>query len=765
MMEPEQALRYAEAAEEGTSDPETVADALLVQLQANWQKGTPERGLELRDRVMSVQARLARGDPKLVLGASWLRTQQRATVCGSDDVADFVRLCRGLADDAQVPLARVLLLIDEVVRDFGRTNNLDGTMVLLKLALDVASAIPDPVRAANISLQIAEVSAEFGDARGAKEHRGIADIWMDRLKASDITAWTHRKALALATSGNVEARLARKLELSDSVASLQHRRAAYEMFGDAVKFSEDHESELVGDFGGFHADLCFKLGEAADALGRRLEAASHFRNARSDQIMSDDRFRRMGVKAWTREADALLFGGRPAQARAVLVEFVAAANIPEEIQAEARGNIRWLDRNIVPVTAWFDSDAAGQISREVMREGLRPVIAKQLRPLLGWFHAFPKDDDGRHAYSEFLDIWGRGGFSRVAVALRADPLNAISVDATSVDEIARMARIFCPLYDTVVINWKGALHPAFGIVPMPDDLGPPGAFGGQGYVRTADELAGKDGYHAAVGWANYLPHEVAEFLATDALALLHSGRLLVLPAPLVGCTQSAVGWTDNLLTDALFGGVVKTASVSPIEKPERPSRPDDRVLDLSTASIPFIDNVPLSDLDSVLRDSAAWLSPLRRLLRSSIGSADLRSERWDGLGGYFSDIRDACRQLDERWAALAASPVGAEWHIEAATTVFSAAPRRDDTPGSDAITNVLRSIARAEPEVGPWIPFWRLQRAGGELNWMRALDNRSTPPDELARMQGFSSALAQGWLFPGDGGPGMATAFMPDGAP
>lgn len=758
---PDDALAYAQAAERETDDPEALADALLVQLQANWQKGSPERGLDLRGRIEAVESRLSRGDPKLVLRASWLRTLLRAGECSSDEVAGFVELVRGLVAGSQVPPTRAVILIDEVVRDFGRANDLVGTLALLKLALEVTTNTPDAARAATISLQIAEISAELVQAAEAQKHLGIAEGWMDRLKSDDATDWMSRKALALVTSGNVEARLARKLETSDAAESRRHRRAAYEKLKEALAFSQAHEADLTGDFGGFRADLCFRLGEVADALGRRLEAARYFRSARSAQIMSDDRFRGLGARAWMREADALLFGGKPAEARGLLVEFVEAAGLPDTSREEARSNIRWLDNHIAPVVAWFDSDAATQLSRKVMRDGLRPVIADQLLPLTEWFQAFPRGEDGRHAYSEFLDIWGRGGFSRVVAAVRADALNAISVDATSADEIARMARTFCPLYETVIVNWKGPLHPALGIVPMPDNLGPPGAFGGQGYMRTSDMLVGMDGYHVAVGWANYLPREIAEFLATDALALLRSGRLVVFPAPLVGCTQTSVGWTDNLLADALLGGVVKTASLGPKERPEGKTMPIDRVFDLSTTRIPFIDNVPLCDLDSVLDDSAAWLSPLRGLLRSSIGSGDLRSERWDGLGSYFSEIREACRHLEEKWIALTASRAGAGWHLDAASTAFSAALRDDERPGSDDITDVLRSIARAEPESGPWIPFWRLQRAGGDLNWTGALDNRSTPPDEMAQLHGIQGRLAQGWLFPGDGGPGIATAFMP----
>ena len=39
--------------------------------------------------------------------------------------------------------------------------------------------------------------------------------------------------------------------------------------------------------------------------------------------MADVRFRGIGMKAWVREADALLFGGKPDEARWLLADIVA----------------------------------------------------------------------------------------------------------------------------------------------------------------------------------------------------------------------------------------------------------------------------------------------------------------------------------------------------------------------------------------------------------------------------------------------------------
>ena len=352
------------------------------------------------------------------------------------------------------------------------------------------------------------------------------------------------------------------------------------------------------------------------------------------------------------------------------------------------------------------------------------------------------------------------GGEAVAAAVRADPLNAICVDASSIDEITFMARVFCPLYDTVIVNWKGVIHPALGIVPMPDKLGPPGEFGGQGYIRTSDTLADKYGWHAAMGWANFFPEEVSEFLAVEALPLVRSGRLVLLPAPLIGCTQSDVGWTDNLFVDWLLGGAVKSVggpagTVGSVE-----GNLASRLLDLGAVSIPFIDGISLSDLDHILNDSGDWLPPLRQSIRGSVGSSGLRFEQWDGLRPYMTDVREAFRQLDDRWRSLSKRHSDqATWGVSTLEGAFSALERSDDMFGSDPITDQLRAIAGANNDLGPWIPYWRLRQAGGEINWTGNFDNKSTPPDELARMQGFTSSVSQGWLYPGDGGPGMAAAI------
>jgi tetratricopeptide (TPR) repeat protein len=759
----EDALNYARAAEQSTDDPETVAEALLVQLQAHWQTETLENGLKLKQRIYDVTGRLKSGDSELVLGASWLRTLRKASKSTDDDVSYFINVVQTVVSDKRAPLAKALVVVDEVVTEFGRANDLNGALALLELALGLATTARDSLRAATIAIQIAEVNTEMGNAAEARQHLGIADKWIDALKSNgNRPGWAGRKLASLVTRGRIEARLARQTELTDYDVSIGHRRAAYDVLSEAMEFMKAQEADIVGDVEPFRADLSFRLGEAADALGRHLTAARHYHHARSDQIMADERFRDIGTRACMRAAKALLLAGRHVDALSLLGTILETPWINEGTRTAAQRNIHWIDEHVVSIKDWFKSDPADNIRNDVICSGLRPVIAEQMQPIIKWFSEFPPLGEAGHAYSELYDIWGRGGLSRIVAAVRSDPLNSISVDATSLAEIRLWARVFCPLYDTVLVNWKGPLYQGFQVVPMPDNLGPPGEFGGQGYIRTAGVLNGKEDWHAAVGWGNFLPKDVSEFLATEALALVRSGRIVLIPAPLVGCTQSAVGWCDNLFVDTLLGGVVKTAVKQDDDDGVESTITRSRLLDLGSLSVPFIDNIPLNELNLVLDDTGEWLAPLRRLLQKSLGSSQLRHESWDGLRPYFSDIRDAFRELKERWGAITAPhTTEAGWFVGRVTGAFSAATRGDDCPSFEPMTDLLRAVTTSNPDLGPWVPFWRLHEAGGRINWTKPLDNPSTPPDEMARLHGFRSTVCQGWLFPGDGGPGMATAFLP----
>ena len=173
-----------------------------------------------------------------------------------------------------------------------------------------------------------------------------------------------------------------------------------------------------------------------------------------------------------------------------------------------------------------------------------------------------------------------------------------------------------------------------------------------------------------MAWANLLPRDVARFLASEALPLVRSGRLVVVPAPLVGCTQTAVGWTDSLLVDVFLGGVVEAVRQHPA--PDRAQDCLRRIVDLSAVSVPYIDGVSLPDLAKVLDETAEWTPPLRSLLLRALGK-DLRHENWASIGAISSDFQVACRDLRDGLVRVARAAGG---RVQVAQGSIAAAEHR-----------------------------------------------------------------------------------------
>jgi hypothetical protein len=377
--------------------------------------------------------------------------------------------------------------------------------------------------------------------------------------------------------------------------------------------------------------------------------------------------------------------------------------------------------------------------------------------LVSWWKEWQRDDDG--PASELIDFWGRGGFSRIAAAVRGEADAAIAVDARSVDEIRRWALIFCPIFDTVIVKWKGELGAGLAFAVIHEAYGDrPEHFGGHGYDVTAGStFRDHPDWHPALSWANPLPREVSLFLAGEALPLVSAGRLVVLPAPLVGCTQTAVGWTDNLLVESFLGGVVDV-----VNREDSPATMSGkrRVLDVTQIQIPFIDNVQLPYLAQVLDETEAWIGAFRALLLRALSRGDLAHEHWDRVAALKYDIRDACRQLREHLESFTKRHPGQQWTISETFGGIAAGERGDAPIAREPVTGLLQSVASARGDLAPWIPYLRLQDHGGHLNWTCALDNPSTPPDAMAAAQlKRAGPELQTWLYPGTGGWNIPTAI------
>jgi len=476
--------------------------------------------------------------------------------------------------------------------------------------------------------------------------------------------------------------------------------------------------------------------------------------------MTNPRFvSEVAVRAWGLEAEALALAGHLPEAATVVGALIKDSRIPESEKVRPRKFQNFLEHKVRPTVDWFSSPEASNIRRVCAEQGLRKAVAKQFSPLVSWWQEWQVRDGG--PVSEFLDFWGRGGFSRIAAAVRARAHGAVAVDAHSVDEIRKWARVFCPLFETVIVKWKGELGAGLVIVPIHEAYGDGSDdFGGHGYDVAAGSAFGDHAeWCPALSWANPLPREVALFLAGEALPLVSGGRLVVLPAPLVGCTQTAIGWTDNLLVENFLGGVVDVVrredSAASLTRKQR-------VLDIAQIQIPFIDNVELADLANVLDETETWIGAFRGLLLKAMSKDDLSYEHWDRVTSLEYDIGQACRELREHLESFTRRHRRQEWAISETSGGVSAGERGEAPIAREPVTGLLQAVASARGDLAPWIPYLRLQDHGGHLQWTCPLDNPSTPPDAMAAAQlARRGPELQSWLYPGTGGWNIPTAFVP----
>lgn len=746
-------------------------------------------------------------------GAAWfnlrlerVRVLAAGKALSADELHRFVRDVRTRVGTEGFPLAvELAVMLGELGSYLNSEDYFDEASTTGAAGYEIAQMQTDTELTISLALQTAELAAQADNEAEARRFLGHAESTVSEI--DDPSSAATVRALTLFTRGRVLTELAGREGL-DNQSAQKLFLDAQGALAEAAEFVSARRENLGGRGGVelFLADIEYWRGQVAGSLGRPAEAVTHLQAARSDAAMANPRFaREAGMRAWLLESKALREGDSPEAAHKVLGDLLATldgfsdqelATPPlEEVTKQARGFYKYLGDTELPLLEWLRSPAAQAIGLMARQSSLREAVAEQVAPLVAWWKEWYRH--GNDPTAEFIkdiwrqqkgyhedvypaagiDFWGRGGFSRVAAAIRAQPHRAVAVDARSVDEVRRWARVLCPLFDTVVVKWKGSLGVGQVVAPQfvrPETRHPPSgtaparidrdsafpAFGGHGYGMTLGRPPAGGGWQQAVSHGNPLPPELAAFLLSEALQLVRAGRLVVLPAPLVGCTQSAVGWTDDLLVNSVLGGAVTVIGSDPTH--ERVEGSAGRVLDVSSLALPFIDAVPLPDLASVLDETDEWLAPLRSRILGAVRAEDLRYERWDGIVAVEDDIRRACAELEERLQSIAGGRREDGWVVSEVDAAVSAGERVDepDSVATDPITTMLRSLASVSRDVAPWVPYWRLTGMGGNLRWTCPLDNRSVPKQSADDDAGDSDRqrVVQTWLYPGTVGWGYLVA-------
>lgn len=718
----DEALRSADVVIEAAQTISERFNGLLVKLQALELLGLPNEALLLEPAVQETLDGLPQDmiSDSLAFRVAWLRIRCLADVLTSEEITAFVRDVHNLASREVANCQWASMVLRDLVRPLEERRMLDGLLIVLQESFDLMQSFENSDRLAEAAIEIVEVALGAKQLQTAMQYIICAESWLARCTSTETDIERIRLMAA-------QVRFARGRALMASAS--QSNRERREDIEQAVEIFTAVLADLSGPEGRprvntalFVAEVASWAGRAEALLGHMSRAAELFRQTRPDAAFANPAFAaHVAYPAWLGEAQALLLSGEINAALDATKRLCAHRGTPPELVAQASEFEQRVTRVIAPFAEWFRTADAIAITERARGAGVRVAVSEVMRPLVDLWSLWSEKEEAR---AGLLDFWGRGGFSRIAAAIRTSPHSVIAVDATSIEEIRRWARMLCPLFETIVVKWKGPIGAT--VVSLPCRRGFPCdgelTFGGQGYWWTSSLLENAPDWVFVSGWSNPMPLEVASFLCGEALPLLATGRLVVVPAPLVGCSQTDVGWTDDLFL-RLLGGVVNVVS-------RTNASPRAQILDLTTTRVPFLDGVPLDVLPSVLDETEEWLPQLRSMIWGR--RSEHAEETWRMTLSMESDMRGAFRQLSERFERIASGGNGRQWRVAHVDGALAAG--RTDVPGQpeEPVTALLRSVVGERTEAAPWIPYWRLTGMGGRLSWSSPVDNSAVvPPDNL----------------------------------
>lgn len=639
-------------------------------------------------------------------------------------------------------LTRITAVIGRLAESANRQNYHLEAIGLLRICFELFEKNKHASQALNACMQIGELYSVVGDPQGValwfsrseKTLEQLVNTKDEQLK-NDLAS---RKCMLRAALGRSQFRLG---ELSTVfLERIRDFKNASRTFSSVIEFIDGNSMLVRGDVNVFVADVHFWLGLTYQRLGDFRKAASHFAKcSTAESLLENPGFwKKIGADACTNEIGSWVRSGNLDNARACIGKCRSNPLIPEKSKEVADYFGVIIEEDLQPVIDWFDSEQ----SRDLRNQGLESVaktISEIVVPLSEWW-----SERGFDGNDLLYDFWGRGAFSRIASAIRGAAYDVIAVDASTIDEIRNAARVFCPLFETVLIKWKGPLSNDGWLAPclIPDvtsDFAP--GFGGHGYTQAA----GSDGRWApAIVTGNYLGNDIVKFIQSEAYNLFKQGRLLICPAPLIGCTQTSVGWSDDLLLDSFLSGVVSTAGESATSVTGLNSG---RSINLCDLRIPFMRDVSLPHLADSLDQLKEFTSPLRELIGCHLQTGDLKTENWSTLSKISRDFKDASRFFGDRLRSFGGGKYDV---IGSGTGVAVTAMGREDTmPGSDPVTDLLRSLCPLSKDSAPYVVFWQLQTKGGTFDWTCPIDNPNySKPNALMPDVPFSNRM-RGWLVPG----------------
>jgi hypothetical protein len=495
-----------------------------------------------------------------------------------------------------------------------------------------------------------------------------------------------------------------------------------------VSVLKNKGSRLHGDTPGKMSILLCLQGEIAAEQGRYSVAAETFHYAHSVGSASNKLVDKQRFQAASGAGYFLAVCGKYAKAARALDEAERFAKTISQRQQLER--YREMTEEFRQTADWVTGSDSLAITAEARIVGVRAAIRPTVDRLLALW------DNNGGANTSVYDYWGRGGFQRIAAAIRGATDDVIAVDATTLYGIEEAARLLCPLFETVLVKWKGSLVDQLAVMTLREGGSPYADWlCGSGFAATP---VGREGTFTVIGQVTSVPSEVAEWLGTQGRPLLASGRLVVVPAAQVGCTQTDVGWTDDVFLSRFLQGVVVATGGKDCG--------EGQFLDLAQVALPYMGGpgLNIAGLAAAIEDLGEGIRPFRRRIFRILGAQECSPLNWAQKKSMRMEIEDGIEEVRQHFERTLKNTSVTLRGSHATVDVV----QRASYGGRAWMSEALHEMAGLPTTLREWLPLWRFKELGGRFNWAAPL----TGSEHMFR------GLRTSWLSPPNRGTGRLAA-------
>jgi len=386
---------------------------------------------------------------------------------------------------------------------------------------------------------------------------------------------------------------------------------------------------------------------------------------------------------------------------------------------ELTGKIQWFDTtkkllNEKQPLRWAQTEGASSL-----QEAHRWVLGI----LLDWWDGTM---GGSPSPCGVYSLWGEANYGRLLLNHRAFNKSAnrpfhLCVEIQSVIEARLACRMLIPLCDCLTLLWKGKMNPGnFMPVPVPFNFETPI----RGWKPRPSEYwnSGTRAYRTMLLPINILnlPYSIVKFYLNEARDLVASGRLLLVPGPMVGCIGTGYKDTEDMFcTVAGAEPIIRTGSF------------ENERLPLEMA-VPWFPSIPLRDLAKLCEDYDESLIELRQKCLEWSGSIQNNKER--ALTKIRNEIALLSRDVGRTFQRLSEKGSKDSQLALDSAKGFGCQSNRNNIQSSPIrceSNNRMNAFLESDLHEHMWFPFWSFEQRGLKMELggsLKPIDSASNVP-------------------------------------